>query len=111
VTSHEKEFDGLLRDCIESTLKEVLGEASSATVICHIGSDRLSEGIEFFAEALERIFGAGAHILERLILQKLYSRAEVELEEKTGYEFADYVKETKTIWLSQRKKQETQKRQ
>ncbi len=77
-------------------LGEVLGDVSSAVVLRQIGGASLSGGIEFFAEALERIFGAGAFLLEILITKKLYMKLKIEYAEKAGYKFADYVKEAKT---------------
>ncbi|MBS7615070.1 hypothetical protein KEJ18_04995 [Candidatus Bathyarchaeota archaeon] len=103
---YEKEFDKILRECIDGTLKKVLGEATSTIILYHIGNDSLSEGIEFFAEALERILGTGAYILEWAILKELYSCIELKIEEKPNYKFADYVKEARTTWFTEKTQKE-----
>ena len=99
----EKEFDKILRCCIESALKEVLGETATPTILCYIGSDSLSERIESLVDVLERTFGSGAYILEKLILEKLYLKIGKAFEEEAGYKFSDYIKEARNKWLTDRK--------
>ena len=95
-------FDEILRNYIDSVLGEVLGDVGSAVVLRQVGGASLSGGIEFFAEALERILGAGAILLENLITRRLYAELKIEYAEKAGYKFADYVKEAKTKWQTQK---------
>jgi len=101
--SCEKEFDEIFRCCIESALKEVLGETASQTILCLIRSESRSERIELLVDVLERTFGSGAYILEKSILEKLYSEIGKTFQEKAGYKFPEYVKEAKNRWLTKRK--------
>jgi len=98
----DEAFEEILRDCIDSVLGEVLGDVGSAVLLRQVGGASLSNGIEFFAEALERVFGAGAFLLETLIIRRLYMELKIEYAEKAGYKFADYVKEAKTKWQTQK---------
>ena len=41
---------------------------------------------------VEELLGAGAKMLERLVLKDLYSNLSLVYEEKEGYAFADYLK-------------------
>ncbi|MEM2970332.1 MAG: hypothetical protein QXR63_05300 [Candidatus Bathyarchaeia archaeon] len=95
-------FDRVLRACIDEVLSEVLGDVSSAVVLRHVGGASLSAGIEFFAEALERIFGEGASLLETLIVRRLYAKLGIQYDVKANYEFIDYVKEAEKKWRQQK---------
>jgi len=97
----EETFEEILRECIEETFREILGDAAAAAVLYHVGS-RLIDGIEFFEETLERIFGSSAYLLEREIVKKLYGRLNIEFEEKTAYRFSDYIKDAKILWQESR---------
>ncbi len=50
---------------------------------------------EAFAKGLEKIFGAGASVLERLIMRSLCSKLGLEYEDLEDRPFADYVKHVK----------------
>ena len=52
---------------------------------------------EAFAKGLEKIFGAGASVFEKLIVKSLCSKLGLKYEDVEGRPFADYVKYVKEV--------------
>lgn len=101
VSRNGKEFNEIFHKCVDDVLKEVLGENTAKAILYHLGVRGSSDKVEAFSEALEELFGSGAQILERKILEVLYRRAGRTFRERRGYKFADYVNEFKasmTLW-------------
>jgi hypothetical protein len=80
-----------------------LGESGKQMVFfnlersCSIKKNDIPKKPEAFAAGLEKIFGAGAAVLEKLILKNLYSKLGLKYEEKSEYAFADYLKDVKDL--------------
>lgn len=79
--------------CVKSVLVEVLGEKTAEVILYHIGYETCMKDVDAFARTLEKIFGSGAAVLEKRILERLYAQAGRTFQEKQGYRFTDYVNE------------------
>jgi len=99
----KKKFDEILFECINNTFIEVLGQSSTIAVFHHLGIGSSEVKADLFAESLVKIFGSGAPVLEKHILEDLYSHAGKTFQEKEGYKFIDYVNEAKTSMASREK--------
>jgi hypothetical protein len=79
----------------------VLGESVRQSIYhhierkCEVKRDQIHERIEDFHRALERIFGAGTRVVERLIAKNLYSRLNLNFEEHEDWTLVDYVNHAK----------------
>jgi hypothetical protein len=62
---------------------------------CSISKPNIPEKSESFAKGPEKIFGAGALVLEKHIIKSLYSRLRLKYDERKDYAFEDYVKQAK----------------
>jgi len=91
--------DDLLLSVVDETVKQVFREAGAEVIYsfienkCHLKREEIAERPEVFSASLERLLGSAAPMVEKLILVNLYSKFQVEYEEKEGYGFSDYVKE------------------
>ena len=91
----------LLLSVVDETLKQVFREAGSKVIYdylenkCHLKREEITEKTEVFSAGLERLLSSGAPVIEKLILENLYRKLELKFEEKKGYEFSDYIKESK----------------
>ena len=91
----------LLLSVVDETLKQVFREAGAKVIYdylenkCHLKREEITEKTEVFSAGLERLLSSGAPVIEKLILENLYRKLELKFEEKKGYEFSDYIKESK----------------
>jgi len=96
----EKDFDKLFIEAVDEGL-DVLGESGRHMVFfhlersCSIKRHEIPKKPEAFAAGLEKIFGAGASVLEKLIVKSLYSKLGLKYEDKEERPFADYVNNVK----------------
>jgi len=94
-----KKFGELLLESIDSTVRLIFGESTSALIYtlterqALLKREEIAEKPEVFSAGLEGLMVSAAPVIENLILKNLYSTLELEFEEKKGYEFHDYVKE------------------
>ena len=92
-------FNEILRKSIKETLNELFGESSAKALYYHIrktSNTTLDEPEKFF-EALRKLLGSGAHVVEILTLRKFYSELNLEFREKRGYTFSEYVEEARRL--------------
>jgi len=95
-----KAFEELFLEAVDDGLK-VLGESGKHMVFFNLERRRsvkmyeIPKKPEVFAVELEKIFGAGASVLQKLILQSLYSKLGLKYEEKGDYTFVDYLNDAK----------------
>ena len=96
----EKDFDKLFIEAVDEGL-DVLGESGRHMIFFHLEKSysikrhEIPKKPEAFAAGLEKIFGAGASVLEKLIVKSLYSKLGLKYEDKEERPFADYVKNVK----------------
>ena len=92
----EKEFEKLFIEAVDEGL-ETLGESGKHMIFFHLDKSysvkrhEIPKKPEAFARGLEKIFGAGASVLERLIVKSLYSKLGLEYEDVESRPFVDYV--------------------
>jgi hypothetical protein len=92
----EKEFEKLFIEAVDEGLG-TLGESGKHMIFFHLDRSHsvkkheIPKKPEAFARGLEKIFGAGASVLEKLILRSLYSKLGLEYEDVESCPFVDYV--------------------
>lgn len=97
-----EEFEKILLETIDEGMVQVFGNTSTGVIYDYLkGNHKLSkedipENLEVFSFSLEKMFGFGAILLEKLVLKKLYKKLGLKYEEKKGYKFLDYIKELKS---------------
>jgi len=96
MSEKEKDFEKLFIEAVDEGLG-TLGESGKHMIFFHLDKSYsvkkhdIPKRPEAFAKGLEKIFGAGATVLERLILKSLYSKLGLEYENLETRPFADYV--------------------
>lgn len=74
-----------------------LGESGREAVYFHLNNtyslkkENVPDKPQAFDEALRKIFGVGADVIERSVVKKLYSKLEIDFIEKKNYGFANYI--------------------
>jgi hypothetical protein len=92
----KEDFDKILLEAVDEALA-VLGSGKD-TVFFHLQrtyslvKEEIPRRPEDFAKALENMFGAGAKVLETLIVKCLYSKLGLKYDEKSARSFMDYIK-------------------
>ena len=102
-----KDFETILLEAIDEGLR-VLGEGGKHMVFFYlernysIRKQDIPRNLEAFAFGLEKIFGAGAPVLEKMILKCIYSKLGLKYKEKEGQQFIDCIKKaTQTVQTAQ----------
>jgi len=96
-----KDFEKLLFEAIDEGLQEVLGESGRQMTFFHlemsyqVKRDDIAKKTKDFATGLEKMFGAGASVLEKIIVKNLYSQLGLKYKDKKDYTFADYLDDVK----------------
>jgi len=91
--------DDLLLSVVDETVKQVFKESGAKVIYsfienkCHLKREEIVERPEEFSAGLERLLSSAAPVIEKLILENLYSKLELKFEEKDGYGFSDHVRE------------------
>jgi len=94
-------LNDLLLSAVDETLKQVFKEAGAQVIYnflgnkCHLKREEIAEKPEVFSADLKKLMVSAASFIEKMILEKLYSKLELKFEEKEGYEFSDYIRELK----------------
>lgn len=93
----EIDFEKLLMEAVDESLT-VLPKSGREMLFFHLERSfslkkhDIPKKPEIFATALEQIFGAGALILEKLIVKNLYSKLGLEYKDRRDLTFADCLK-------------------
>lgn len=99
-----EEFAKILIEAVDYGLR-ILGESSEKAIFYHLEKDyfitkrKVPEHPEAFRKGLESIFGAGAIVIERSILEYLYSKLGLKHEENRNLRFVDSLNKAKEMWL------------
>ena len=110
-----KDFDKLFIEAVDEGL-DVLGESGRQMIFfhleksCSIKRHEIPKKPEAFAAGLEKIFGAGASVIEKLIVKSLYSKLGLKYEDKEERPFADYVKNVKEADDAKEARQDSRRR-
>ncbi|MCJ7632420.1 PAS domain S-box protein, partial [Candidatus Bathyarchaeota archaeon] len=88
----------LLMEASEEVFLQVFGKKVAPILLNRVKTidvreDKSLNGSKAFKNVLLTILGSGAFHIEKLILKNLYSRLGLRWEQKTGFEFTDYVEE------------------
>ncbi len=98
----EIEFEKSLMKTIDVQLKQVFGDTGTSVIYNYLQSalslrqEDIPKKLEVFAEGLDRFLSSGARVVEKVILDGLYSDFGQEFQFKEGYTFADYVNVLRT---------------
>jgi len=93
----QEEFEKLFMEAVDESLKS-LGESVRQMIFFHLEKSyslkrqNIPKKPEAFAEGLEKIFGVGALVLEKIIVKTLYSKLGLEYEDKKDFVFIDYLR-------------------
>lgn len=97
----EEKIEKIILDAVDEGLK-TLGESGKQAIFFHlektysIKKSDIPEKPDAFAESLEKIFGVGATVIQKIILENLYSKLGLKYEDKDEYKFTDYLNEIKS---------------
>lgn len=110
----DKDLDKLLEEAIDDGLN-VLGKSGKQMLYFHLENNysvkkhEIAQKPEDFTEAIQEIFGAGASVLEKLILKSVYSKLGLKYKETTRCKLSDCLKKI-TIALEQRSRDSSKTR-
>jgi len=109
-----KKFMGALLEAIDESLNQVLGEAATQTIYFHLQRkfrlkrEDIPENLEVFGFALEGIFGIGALVIEKTIMENLYSRLSLKnknlrlkYENAEQFNFINYITDLRNIGVKE----------
>lgn len=94
-------LNDLMLNVVDETLKQIFGEAGTTLIYdylennCHLKREEIAKKPEVFSADLRKLLKSGAPVIEKMVLKNLYSKLQLEYEEKEGYEFLDHIKELK----------------
>jgi hypothetical protein len=106
---NKAEFEKSVMKTIDIRLNQIFGETGTSVIYNYLQTslslphEEIPEKLEVFAEGLDRFLSSGAKVVEKVILDSLYSDFGREFQFKEGYNFADYVDELKRTARKQRK--------
>jgi len=99
-------FEKLLLEAVDEALSS-LGDSAKYTIYCRlervfkIRRRDIPHKIEEFSDAIEKIFGSGAKVLEVLIMKRLYEKVGgvIEYPERDNLTFTEYVAAARQSFL------------
>lgn len=101
-----RSVDDLLLSIIDETLKHVFEEAGANVIYsylgnkCHLKREEIADKPEVFSAGLKNLLGSGASVIEKTILENLYSKLKFRFKEERDYELSDYIMELRKKALS-----------
>lgn len=105
--ARELEFRELLKEAVCTGLKNVLGESQCDTVWFYLKKrsstiqDEIACNPAVLSEGLEKIFGAGAVVLENHVVKALFSRLDLGGLDVKNQGFIDQVKMAEKLYRSE----------
>jgi len=99
VVENRKELNIYFAEAVDDTLKQIFKEDGTKVIYeflennARLKLEEVADKPEIFSATLERLMVSAAHVIEKMILKKLYRRLGLKFEEKKGYEFPDYIRE------------------
>jgi hypothetical protein len=92
-------FSDILRACVETGLRNVLGEGSMHSVLFYLQLDQLEQNPRELHNKLYSIFKDGAVILEKVVVKELYQRLDMLYVEREAFDFEEYVKSAERMFV------------
>ena len=99
VVEKRKDLNSYFAEAVDDTLKQIFKEDGTKVIYeflenhARLKLEEVADKPEIFSATLERLMVSAAHVIEKMILKKLYRRLGLKFEEKKGYEFPDYIRE------------------
>jgi hypothetical protein len=99
------EFADVLIEAVDYGLL-LLGPTARKAIYFHLEKDyslpkeRIPEDMQAFTESLNRMFGAGAQVIQRLILENLHSKLGLDLDRSGEKDFLSCVDKAKEEYLN-----------
>jgi hypothetical protein len=99
VVEESKNWNSFFAEVVDETLKQIFKEEGARAIYvyltnhAHLELDEAAEKPEVFSASLERLMVSATRVIEQAIIKNLYSKLGLKFEEKSGYEFPDYIKE------------------
>lgn len=110
VKEEDYKFKRTLLKAIDESFNKILGETATQAIYFHLEQDHhlkredIPDNLEDFLFNLERIFGIGALVIEKTIMENLYSRLSLnnkdlsfEYKDKEQFNFIDYITDLRSI--------------
>jgi len=97
----EDKFNKLLLKVIDEEMKQMFGEVATLIIYNHLEKNHslkrseIPEKLEVFIVGLEEFLSSGAQVIEKIILEKVYSSFGFHCQVREGYRFIDYMSELK----------------
>jgi hypothetical protein len=67
-------LDSALRECLDETLRDTLGNSAAQALLFHLDFDLPGELASSISKQLHQLLGSGAAILERVVSKCMYER-------------------------------------
>jgi len=109
------DFEKTLLEAVDHALLS-LGESPKEAIYYHLDKrfklqrEEIPEDTNEFSHALNNIFGPGAELIEKIILKNLYSKLNLNFEEKTSLEFVDCINLAREIAKREQQRLRIEKR-
>jgi len=110
IKDENHKFKRALLEAIDKSLNKILGKTATQAIYFHLEQDHhlkredIPDNLEDFLFNLQRIFGTGALVIEKTIMENLYSRLSLnnktlslEYKDKEQFNFIDYITDLRTI--------------
>ncbi|MFQ6076272.1 MAG: hypothetical protein ACE5Z5_09095 [Candidatus Bathyarchaeia archaeon] len=94
-------FRRVLLEAVDEGLADTLGNTAKEAVLYYLERNykvrrgEILGNLDGFASGLEAILGAGAGVVERAILERLYTRCGLGFEVREDFSFSDYVEDAR----------------
>jgi len=98
VVEKGKDLNSFFAEAVDGTLKQIFKEDGAKVIYeflenhSRLKLEEVADKPEVFSAILEMLMVSAAHVIEKMILKNLYRRLGLKFEEKSGYEFPDYIR-------------------
>lgn len=95
------DFNKLFTKLLDEQLKRVFGAPATSIIYNHLERnyslkrEEIPEKLEAFNTGLTEFLSSGAQVIQKMILEKLYSHTGIKHQIREGYSFVDYVTEVR----------------
>jgi hypothetical protein len=101
ISQRKQKLDDVMLNAVDETLKQVFKEEGTCVIHnylenqLHLRREEIVEKPDVFSTGLKRLLVSAAPVIEKKILENLYSKLGLKFEDNDGYEFPDYIRELK----------------
>ena len=90
----------LLEESIVSSVRNLIGESPMKALLFHLHLDKVAKDPKMFHESLHSLLKEPAMIIELMIVKDLFSRLNMQFQEKGPFEFQRYTRIAKEAFLA-----------